>query len=104
MWGNNQLCGPPLINICPGDVISSTRSHDKHVTSEEDEDKLISFGFFVSLGLGFIIGFWGVCGTLVIKTSWMHAYFKFFNNMNDRINVTLAVFVNWLKKRFQVEG
>ncbi|RHN50285.1 putative non-specific serine/threonine protein kinase [Medicago truncatula] len=101
--GNNRLCGPPLINLCPSDVISSTRTNDKHVTSEEDEDKLITFGFYVSLVLGFIIGFWGVCGTLVIKTSWRRAYFKFFNNMKDWIYVTLAVFVNRLKKRFQVE-
>ncbi|RHN50286.1 putative non-specific serine/threonine protein kinase [Medicago truncatula] len=101
--GNNRLCGPPLINLCPADVISSTRINDKHVTIEEDEDKLITFGFYVSLVLGFIIGFWGVCGSLVIKTSWRHAYFKFFNNMNDWIHITLAVFVNRLKKRFQVE-
>ncbi|RHN50275.1 putative non-specific serine/threonine protein kinase [Medicago truncatula] len=100
--GNNRLCGPPLINLCPDDVISPNRSYDKTVTSE-DEDKLITFGFYVSLGLGFLIGFWGVCGTLVIKTSWRHAYFKFFDNMNDWIHVTLEVFVNRLKKRFQVE-
>jgi len=36
--GNNGLCGPPIINLCPGDVVSPTRSHDKHITSE-DEDK-----------------------------------------------------------------
>ncbi|RHN50274.1 putative non-specific serine/threonine protein kinase [Medicago truncatula] len=98
--GNSRLCGPPITNLCPGDV---TRSHDKHVTSEEDEDKLITFGFYVSLVIGFFIGFGGVCGTLVIKTSWRHAYFKFFNNINDWIHVTLEVFVNRLKKRFQVE-
>jgi hypothetical protein len=78
--GNSGLCGSPLINHCPEDVISPTRSHEKHVT-DEDEDKLITFGFYVSLGLGFFVGFWGVCGTLVIKTSWRHAYFQFFKNM-----------------------
>jgi len=98
--GNSGLCGLPLINLCPGDVISSTRSHDTDVTNE---DKLITFGFYVSLVLGFIIGFWGVCGTLVIKTSWRHAYFQFFKNMNDSIHVTLAVFVTRLKSRFQVK-
>ncbi|KEH16824.1 leucine-rich receptor-like kinase family protein, putative [Medicago truncatula] len=100
--GNNRLCGPPLINLCPDDVISPNKSYDKTVTSE-DEDKLITFGFYVSLGLGFIIGFWGVCGTLVLKTSWRHAYFKFFNNVNDWIHVTLAVFVNSLNKKFHVQ-
>ncbi|KAK2366068.1 receptor protein EIX2 [Trifolium repens] len=101
--GNARLCGLPLINLCPDDAISPTRSHEKHVT-DEDEDKLITFGFYVSLVVGFFVGFWGVCGTLVIKTSWRHAYFRFFKNMNDRIHVTLAVFVNKLKNRFQVKG
>ncbi|XP_058768731.1 receptor-like protein EIX1 [Vicia villosa] len=101
--GNDRLCGPPLINLCHDGVISPTRSHEKHVTSE-DEDKFITFGFYVSLGLGFIIGFWGVCGTLVIKTSWRHAYFKFFNNISDWIEVTVVVCVIKLKRRFQVEG
>ncbi|RHN50290.1 putative non-specific serine/threonine protein kinase [Medicago truncatula] len=100
--GNSGLCGQPLINLCPGDVISPTKSHDKHATGE-DEDKLITIGFYVSLVIGFFVGFWGVCGTLVIKTSWRHAYFKFFNNLNDWIHVILSVFVNRLKKRFQVE-
>ncbi|KEH16826.1 LRR receptor-like kinase [Medicago truncatula] len=100
--GNSGLCGQPLINLCPSDVISPTKSHDKHATSE-DEDKLITIGFYVSLVIGFFVGFWGVCGTLVIKTSWRHAYFKFFNNLNDWIHVTLSVFVNWLKNRLQVE-
>jgi EIX receptor 1/2 len=69
----------------------------------ENEDKFISFGFYVSLGIGFFVGFWGICGTLEVKTSWIHVYFRVFNNMNDRIHVTLAVFVSRLKKRFQVE-
>ncbi|WJX70717.1 hypothetical protein P8452_54793 [Trifolium repens] len=101
--GNARLCGPPLINLCPDDAISPTRSHEKHVT-DEDEDKLITFGFYVSLVVGFFVGFWGVCGTLVIKASWRHAYFQFFKNMNDRIHVLLSVFVNRLKNRFEVEG
>ncbi|KAK2366066.1 receptor protein EIX2 [Trifolium repens] len=102
--GNARLCGSPRIKLCLDDAISPTRSHEKHVTDEdEDEDKLITFGFYVSLVVGFFVGFWGVCGTLVIKTSWRHAYFQFFKNMNDWIHVTLAVFVNRLKNRFQVQ-
>ncbi|RHN50292.1 putative non-specific serine/threonine protein kinase [Medicago truncatula] len=100
--GNSGLCGSPLMNLCPGDVVSSTTSHDKYIPNE-DEDKLITFGFYVTLVLGFIIGFWGVCGTLVIKTSWRHVYFQFFKNMNDWIHVTLAVFINKFKNNFQVQ-
>ncbi|KAJ1413967.1 Leucine-rich repeat [Sesbania bispinosa] len=88
--GNSGLCGLPLTNHCPGDETSPTGSLDKHVI-DEDEDEFITLGFYVSLGLGFFVGFWGVCGTLVIKTSWRHAYFQFFNNMNDLIYVRRAL-------------
>ncbi|XP_057447782.1 receptor-like protein EIX1 isoform X2 [Lotus japonicus] len=97
--GNTLLCGQPLTNHCQGDVMSPTGSPDKHVT-DEDEDKFITYGFYISLVLGFIVGFWGVCGTLVIKASWRHAYFQFFNNMNDWMYVTIMVFIGRMKRRF----
>ncbi|KAK2420137.1 receptor protein EIX2 [Trifolium repens] len=101
--GNAKLCGPPLINLCHEKHLTDD-DHDNDDIDDEDEDKLITFGFYVGLVVGFFVGFWGVCGTLVIKTSWRHSYFQFFKNMNDRIHVTLAVFANRLKKRFQVQG
>ncbi|KAJ1416741.1 Leucine-rich repeat [Sesbania bispinosa] len=94
---NNGLCGPPLTNHCPWDVISPTGSSDKHIT-DEDEDGIITLGFYISMVLGFFVGFWGVCGTLVIKASWRHAYFQFVNNMSDWIHVTLAVFMARMKR------
>ncbi|KAJ1413970.1 Leucine-rich repeat [Sesbania bispinosa] len=100
--GNIGLCGPPLTNHCPGDETSPTGSLDKHVI-DEDEDEFITLGFYVSLGLGFFVGFWGVCGTLVIKSSWRHAYFQFFNNMNDLIYVRRALFIARMKRRFQAQ-
>ncbi|XP_019428774.1 PREDICTED: LRR receptor-like serine/threonine-protein kinase GSO2 isoform X2 [Lupinus angustifolius] len=74
--GNPNLCGPPLSKDCPED---SSNIHRNDV--EGDDDGFISFGFYISMGLGFVIGFWGVCGTLILKTSWRYAYFQFFNNM-----------------------
>ncbi|XP_057458688.1 receptor-like protein EIX2 [Lotus japonicus] len=91
--GNNGLCGLPLTNHCPGDVTSSAKIPDKHATDEDkDADELITFGFYISLGLGFFVGFWGIFGTLVMKASWRHAYFQFFNNMKDHIHVKIVVF------------
>ncbi|RDX74261.1 Receptor-like protein 12, partial [Mucuna pruriens] len=87
--GNIGLCGPPLINRCPGDVVPPIGRVDKNVTNEE-EGQLINFGFYISLGLGFFVGFLGVCGTLLIKSSWRHAYFQFFNNINDWIFVSIV--------------
>lgn len=36
-----------------------------HNIDADEDDKLISFGFYVCLVFGFIVGFWGVCGTLI---------------------------------------
>ncbi|XP_057447783.1 receptor-like protein EIX1 [Lotus japonicus] len=94
--GNDGLCGPPLSIRCYGDVMSPTGS--------SDEDKLITFGFYITLVLGFFVGFWGVCGTLVIKASWRHAYFQFFNDMNDWMYVTIMVFARRMKRRFRVQA
>ncbi|CAN6569540.1 unnamed protein product [Malus baccata var. baccata] len=86
--GNLGLCGQPLTPECPGDVttedpaVPNGRGSDK---TKQDDDGLISLGFYVSLALGFIIGFWSVCGTLVLKTSWRYAYFRFFDDIKARI-------------------
>ena len=102
--GNNGLCGPPIKKQCPGDENSPNhqlpRSSDKN---GRVEDELINFGFYVSLGFGFIVGFWGVCGTLFFKSSWRHAYYEFFNNINDWVHVQLVLFVARMKRRFQVQ-
>ncbi|OMO88213.1 LRR receptor-like serine/threonine-protein kinase FLS2-like protein [Corchorus olitorius] len=44
------------------------------------------------MALGFIVGFWGVCGSLIIKQSWRRAYFKFVEEMKDRLFVFIAVY------------
>ncbi|TQD81582.1 hypothetical protein C1H46_032820 [Malus baccata] len=86
--GNLGLCGQPLTPECPGDAptegpaVPNGSGSDK---TKQDDDGLISFGFYVSLVLGFIIGFWSVCGTLVLKTSWRYAYFRFFDDIKARI-------------------
>ncbi|EEF47492.1 serine-threonine protein kinase, plant-type, putative [Ricinus communis] len=51
----------------------------------EDNDGHDIFWFYVSVGLGFIVGFWAVCCTLVIKKSWRDAYFKFIDEMKGKL-------------------
>lgn len=47
--------------------------------------------FYISMALGFIVGFWAVCGTLLMKASWRHAYFQFFDNLKEKVVVFLMV-------------
>ncbi|CAN6709810.1 unnamed protein product [Malus baccata var. baccata] len=74
--GNPQLCGPPLQNMC-GD--------------EEEKNEPITWGFYVSMGLGFIVGFWGVFGSLIFVRPWRYSYFKFLNVLNDWFYVKVVL-------------
>ncbi|XP_061999344.1 receptor-like protein EIX2 [Rosa rugosa] len=79
--GNSGLCGPPLPTRC-----SSAFYNDPAAKVEEDEeDKYGKLWFYASTALGFIVGFWVVFGSLVIKRSWRHAYFQFLDNMKDKL-------------------
>ncbi|KAM3395568.1 hypothetical protein P3S68_004574 [Capsicum galapagoense] len=56
--GNTGLCGSPLTEACPGDK----RPQDPKLNAdseEQDENEFISAGFYISMGTGFVFGFWG---------------------------------------------
>ncbi|KAJ0082219.1 hypothetical protein Patl1_10029 [Pistacia atlantica] len=92
--GNPRLCGLPLPKKCVEEPPQGP------ATTDIPEDEFITLGFYVSLALGFIVGFWSVCGTLVLSQSWRHAYFNFLADIRDRIYVIATTNFNKLKQRF----
>ncbi|XP_062029179.1 receptor-like protein EIX1 isoform X2 [Rosa rugosa] len=94
--GNDGLCGPPLTPNCSRD--GATQADDN---KEHDNDGLISLGFFISVVLGFVTGFWMVCGSLLLKTSWRYAYFNFLDNAKGWIYVKTAVYKAKVQRRLQ---
>ncbi|KAL6289279.1 hypothetical protein ACE6H2_006789 [Prunus campanulata] len=88
---NPQLCGPPLKKMC------ADQNEPTDWSNEEDKDEFITLGFYISMGIGFVAGFWGVCGTLIFKRSWRYAYFKFLNDLNDWLYVRIALIKRQLK-------
>ncbi|ESW23416.1 hypothetical protein PHAVU_004G044900 [Phaseolus vulgaris] len=93
---NIGLCGLPLENQCPGDVIPPRGRVEKN------EDQVLSFEFYLSLGLGFCVGFWSVCGTLMVKSSWRRAYFQLFITVSDWMYATVVIFTARVKTRFRI--
>ncbi|XP_062162226.1 receptor-like protein EIX2 [Alnus glutinosa] len=90
--GNSLLCGPPLSTKCSED-------ETKPRVAKENGRGIESISFYVSMVAGFIFGFWGICGTLIIKTSWRHAYFRSFDNLKDKIAMFVVVkIVHLLRK------
>ncbi|KAH6834169.1 hypothetical protein C2S53_019004 [Perilla frutescens var. hirtella] len=78
--GNNELCGPPL-PLCPNTSITNQGENN------EKKDgcflRLSSLEFYVPLLLGFIVGFWGVVGYLMLKRSWRNDYFELVDVVGD---------------------
>ncbi|MED6140675.1 hypothetical protein PIB30_095607 [Stylosanthes scabra] len=90
--GNPKLCGAPLNNTCPihGHQINEHGDDEQSVTTE---------GFYIALAVGFVVGFWGVCFSLIFKKSWRYAYFKLLSDVYDELYVFVAIKVAKFKKR-----
>ncbi|XP_059627272.1 receptor-like protein EIX2 [Cornus florida] len=99
--GNDELCELPLPNKCPRGETTLEPSVGKDNIIQGNEDGFINREFYVSMGLGFGVGFGGVFGTLLLNRSWEHVLFKFLNNIKDWIYVTIAVKMTKLRRRPQ---
>ncbi|XP_030967892.1 receptor-like protein EIX2 isoform X2 [Quercus lobata] len=91
--GNPNLCRAPLPKKCSGEEIAQNPAMNgsrEHAGMQDEREGFISIGFYVSVALGFIAGFWGVVGTLVLNVSLRVAYFRFLNNFKDRLYVAIS--------------
>jgi len=99
--GNPHLCGTPLTTKCSEHVDESTTFRDTYEDEDSSHNKL---WLSLSIALGYIVGFWAVCGSLVLKKSWRHAYFQFVDSMKDWI--LLVAITKWirLKRKLNLEN
>ncbi|KAM7497448.1 hypothetical protein LguiA_021862 [Lonicera macranthoides] len=95
--GNLGLCGSPLLTKCEVATNEEDGDHRSH-NGDDKEDKYEKLGLFVSIALGFIVGFWSVCGSLVIKKTWRDAYFEFLKKVRDWIIVLVEVNMNRVQR------
>ncbi|KAL9318026.1 hypothetical protein ACSQ67_014543 [Phaseolus vulgaris] len=93
--GNPHLCGTPLPTKCSELVDESTTGNDD--TYEDQDSSHNKLWLSLSIGLGYIVEFWAVCGSLVLKKSWRHAYFQFVHSMKDWI--LLVTITNWIRMK-----
>ena len=97
--GNPALYGLPLSKKCSEDKIKQDSP------THNIEDKIQQYGndtwFYVSVALRFIVGFWGVCGTLLLNNSWRYAYFQFLNKIRDWLYVIIAINMARLQRSLQ---
>ncbi|GFP79533.1 leucine-rich repeat receptor-like serine/threonine-protein kinase at1g17230 [Phtheirospermum japonicum] len=100
--GNGELCGSPL-QLCPVDRPNPPNNNNIKGgdIDENGNDGILSLSFLQVLGiliiLGFIIGFWGVVGSILVKESWRMTFFNFWDAVGDWLYVTTTIF--WTKFR-----
>jgi EIX receptor 1/2 len=102
--GNRDLCGLPLPKRCLGDEIArdpQTGSKHGEGNIQEQKNSHEHIWFYTSIALGFIVGFWGVCGSLLLKSSWRHAYFQFLERIGDKLYVAIAIRKAKLLRKFK---
>ncbi|XP_017984395.1 PREDICTED: receptor-like protein 12 [Theobroma cacao] len=89
--GNQALCGPPIRQECPKNDMFQAQPPEQ----ERDE---FNRWFYVGMGIGFFMAFWGVFGILLLKRSWRHAYFRLLDSWTD---VTFMLWSARLERKFQ---
>ncbi|CAH9080256.1 unnamed protein product [Cuscuta europaea] len=86
--GNPALCGDPLPNSCAGE--ESTYPSPPGSNEEEEEYKLFGSEFYASMGVGYVVGFWGVLGTMLFNRSCRFAFFNILSDIADWTYVVAA--------------
>ncbi|XP_020081719.1 receptor-like protein 12 [Ananas comosus] len=88
--GNPGLCGPPLSDECSTNQTSPSNNIAERESAVSDAPV-----FYCMVSVGFVTGLWVVFGTLFFVRIWRIAYFRFVDNMYDRLYVQVAV--NWAR-------
>jgi len=72
--GNIDLCGEQLNKSCPGD---NTTAKPEEGAGGDGDDSVFYEALYMSMGLGFFVGFWGFIGPILIWKPWRIAFLKF---------------------------
>ncbi|KAF4351783.1 hypothetical protein G4B88_030144 [Cannabis sativa] len=95
---NLCLCGTPLPSSCPGDDDDESSHVPAYDSAHDDNDRnggeWLDFSwFYKGIGGGFIIGFCGVCGNLLINNSWRVSYFRLMQNIGDWLYIDSIIYL-----------
>jgi hypothetical protein len=67
-------------------------------STENEDDDSIKESLYLGMGVGFAVGFWGICGSLFLIRKWRHAYFRFIYAVGDKLYVALMVKLNSFRR------
>ncbi|XVF23560.1 hypothetical protein REPUB_Repub13aG0049100 [Reevesia pubescens] len=76
----NKLCGAPLNESCASDGSDVVNGGGKGSNGLEIE----WIYFYVSMALGFVVGFWGVSGPVLFSRTWRIRYFQLLDRITSK--------------------
>ena len=81
-FARNHLCGPPLTKKCnDGAAVNSSNGNVGETDGVEVD------GLYVSLALGFVVGFLGLVGSVLFNSTWRAIYFQFLDKLLRKLCV-----------------
>ncbi|KAH9651590.1 hypothetical protein KPL70_026806 [Citrus sinensis] len=80
----NRLCGSPLPNNCFVAAPAPHNESEDDIDGNDDGDEDEVNWFYVSLALGFVVGFWFVMGPLFVSRKWRSMYYHFLARLGDK--------------------
>ncbi|KAJ1383135.1 Leucine-rich repeat [Sesbania bispinosa] len=80
----SELCGAPL-KKCTTEGEEEDPENRKH---PEDGSDPLRESLYLGMGVGFAVGFWGICGSLLLIRKWRHTYYRFLDRVADKLYVT----------------
>uniref|UniRef100_A0A8R7Q958 Leucine-rich repeat-containing N-terminal plant-type domain-containing protein n=1 Tax=Triticum urartu TaxID=4572 RepID=A0A8R7Q958_TRIUA len=86
--GNPGLCGPLLLQKCPGQVEDPTYIP---ATQGDNEGVTDVTSFLLAMGSGLVAGLWVVFCIFLFKKKWRVSWLSLCDSMYDRISVLVAV-------------
>ncbi|XP_047949648.1 receptor-like protein EIX2 [Salvia hispanica] len=92
--GNAGLCGDPLPKCAEDSLRPSTTNPLENKNDKEGNNFSFMEEVGISIGFGFIIGFWGVVCSFILKKSWRIAFFNLVDAAGDWFYIRIAVFVS----------
>ncbi|KAK9913942.1 hypothetical protein M0R45_037741 [Rubus argutus] len=83
----NELCGPPLSKNCSESKVNPpTATVEQHRGYDLFEDGWL----YLSLGLGFMFGFWSILGSLLFNMPWSLAFSRFQNSIVLKLHAVIV--------------
>ncbi|KAJ7949782.1 putative Leucine-rich receptor-like kinase family protein [Quillaja saponaria] len=94
--GNAELCGDPLTKNCTRQKESNSDSSSRQGGDDSGKSE-----FYIGMGVGFAVSFWGVCSVLFYNRTWRHAYFQFVENMTNYMYVIVVLKMKWINGKLR---